>query len=53
MFQHSIPEAGIQIPEGTVKPEENTYNAVIREIEEETGLKNVDVEATCTRLLGK
>ncbi|MCO0598030.1 NUDIX domain-containing protein [Peribacillus butanolivorans] len=45
VFQHSIPEAGIQIPKGTVKPEENTYNAVIREIEEETGLKNVDVEA--------
>ncbi|USK53217.1 NUDIX domain-containing protein [Cytobacillus solani] len=38
IFQHSIPEAGIQIPKGTVKPNENTYKAVIRELEEETGL---------------
>lgn len=44
VFQHPITEAGIQIPKGTVKPEEDTYNAVIREVEEETGLRNFDVE---------
>ncbi|MEG0416724.1 MAG: NUDIX domain-containing protein [Erysipelothrix sp.] len=43
VFQHSNPEAGIQIPKGTVKPNEDTYNAVRREIEEETGLSNFDV----------
>lgn len=44
VFQHPIPEAGIQIPKGTVNAEEDTYNAVIREIEEETGLKNFEVD---------
>ncbi|NRF44489.1 NUDIX domain-containing protein [Bacillus subtilis] len=44
VFQHPIKEAGIQVPKGTVKHDEHTYNAVIREIEEETGLKNFEVE---------
>jgi 8-oxo-dGTP pyrophosphatase MutT (NUDIX family) len=44
VFQHPIAEAGIQIPKGTVKPDEDTYQAVIREIQEETGLKNFEVE---------
>lgn len=44
VFQHPIAEAGIQIPKGTVKPKEDTYHAVIREIEEETGLKIFRVE---------
>jgi 8-oxo-dGTP pyrophosphatase MutT (NUDIX family) len=44
VFQHPITEAGIQIPKGTVNTEEDTYNAVIREIKEETGLKNFEVE---------
>lgn len=44
VFRHSVPEAGIQIPKGTVKPKEVTHNAVIREIEEETGLRNLTVE---------
>ncbi|MGD7043120.1 NUDIX hydrolase [Jeotgalibacillus proteolyticus] len=44
VFQHPIPQAGIQIPKGTVKAEESTRHAVIREIEEETGLRNVQVE---------
>ncbi|TQR17704.1 NUDIX hydrolase [Psychrobacillus vulpis] len=44
VFRHSNAEAGIQIPKGTVKPKEDTYNAVIREIEEETGLRNFKVE---------
>ncbi|MFC0471335.1 NUDIX domain-containing protein [Halalkalibacter kiskunsagensis] len=44
VFQHPIAEAGIQIPKGTVQPEEDTQYAVIREIEEETGLRNFHVE---------
>jgi 8-oxo-dGTP pyrophosphatase MutT (NUDIX family) len=44
VFQHPIAEAGIQIPKGTVKPEEDTHYAVAREIEEETGLRNFYVE---------
>ncbi|WP_245308200.1 NUDIX domain-containing protein [Halalkalibacter urbisdiaboli] len=44
VFQHPITEAGIQIPKGTVQPEEDTQYAVIREIEEETGLRNFHVE---------
>nr|WP_240468614.1 hypothetical protein [Gracilibacillus sp. YIM 98692] len=30
VFQHPIAEAGIQIPKGTVKNGEDTFNAVIR-----------------------
>lgn len=44
VFQHPIPEAGIQIPKGTVKPEEDPFHAVIREIHEETGLSDFKVE---------
>ncbi|WP_234447096.1 NUDIX hydrolase [Virgibacillus salexigens] len=44
VFQHPIAEAGIQIPKGTVKEGEDTFNAVIREIKEETGLDNFEVE---------
>ncbi|MFJ5766482.1 NUDIX domain-containing protein [Lysinibacillus sp. NPDC093210] len=44
VFRHSITEAGIQIPKGTVKPKESTYHAVIREMKEETGLKDFNVE---------
>jgi 8-oxo-dGTP pyrophosphatase MutT (NUDIX family) len=44
VFRHKdIPEAGIQIPKGTVKEEEDTYNAVIREIKEETGIQSFKV----------
>jgi|SRR5690625_2310389 len=45
VFRHPIAEAGIQIPKGTVKPNENTYNAVIREVKEETGLEVFEVES--------
>lgn len=45
VFQHPNAEAGIQIPKGTVKPEEDTYYAVTREIEEETGLRDFQVES--------
>lgn len=44
VFRHSIPEAGIQIPKGTVEADEDTYNAVIRKIKEETGLNNFEVQ---------
>ncbi|WP_240468775.1 NUDIX domain-containing protein, partial [Gracilibacillus sp. YIM 98692] len=44
VFQHPIAEAGIQIPKGTVKNGEDTFNAVIREIKEETGLRNFSVD---------
>jgi 8-oxo-dGTP pyrophosphatase MutT (NUDIX family) len=44
VFRHKdIPEAGIQIPKGTVKEDEDTYNAVIREIKEETGIQSFEV----------
>ena len=45
VFLHKdIPEAGIQIPKGTVKEEEDTYSAVIREVKEETGIQKCEVE---------
>ncbi|MGE7879395.1 NUDIX hydrolase [Peribacillus muralis] len=44
VFRHPIREAGIQIPKGTVEPHENTYEAVIREMKEETGLESLQVE---------
>ncbi|MGA9287685.1 MAG: NUDIX domain-containing protein [Anaerobacillus sp.] len=44
VFQHPIAEAGIQIPKGTVNPDESPSEAVVREIEEETGLKNAWME---------
>ncbi|WP_281974318.1 NUDIX hydrolase [Halobacillus litoralis] len=44
VFQHPFKEAGIQIPKGTVKGGEDTYDAVIREIKEETGLEDFMVE---------
>lgn len=44
VFRHSVLEAGIQIPKGTVMPKESTKDAVIREMQEETGLKDFKVE---------
>ncbi|MFD6211049.1 NUDIX domain-containing protein [Peribacillus sp. NPDC060253] len=44
VFQHPISEAGIQIPKGTVEPQEDAYQAVIREMKEETGHENFHVE---------
>ncbi|PJF22705.1 MAG: hypothetical protein CUN56_04620 [Phototrophicales bacterium] len=34
------PEAGIQVPGGTIEPNEDPAHAAIREAEEETGLKS-------------
>ncbi|WP_335808448.1 NUDIX domain-containing protein [Halobacillus litoralis] len=44
VFQHPCAEAGIQIPKGTVQRDEATIYAVRREVEEETGLRNFQVE---------
>lgn len=45
VFLHPVAEAGIQIPKGTVEFEESPCHAVRREVEEETGLKNFQVES--------
>jgi len=45
VFRHSNPAAGRQIPKGTVKKGEDTIHAVIREMNEETGLKKFKVGA--------
>lgn len=45
VFKHKdVPEAGIQVPKGTVKKDETTYDAVIREVKEETGLEEFEVK---------
>ncbi|MCE7792941.1 NUDIX domain-containing protein [Salipaludibacillus sp. CUR1] len=41
VFQHPVPEAGVQIPKGTVETEEAPDEGVIREMKEETGLNDV------------
>jgi ADP-ribose pyrophosphatase YjhB (NUDIX family) len=41
VFEHrDFPEAGVQVPAGTVKDGENPEDAVMREVAEETGLEN-------------
>lgn len=43
VFLHlDFPEAGIQVPSGTVKDGETPIQATFREVFEETGLKNVE-----------
>ncbi len=44
VFQHPMAEGGIQIPKGTVRDDETPLEAVIREIQEETGLVDFTVE---------
>ena len=42
VFKHvDFPEAGIQVPGGTVEPGEDPAKAVLREVREETDLKDV------------
>ncbi|WP_197538394.1 NUDIX hydrolase [Nocardia cyriacigeorgica] len=44
VFDHTAhPEAGTQIPAGGVHPGESLEQAVLREVAEETGLRNVSV----------
>jgi 8-oxo-dGTP diphosphatase len=50
IFRHTdFPEAGIQVPAGTVKPGERPEDAVLREAIEETGLTDL----TLTSFLGE
>jgi len=50
VFEHTeFPEAGIQVPAGTVDPGEDPQTAVLREAYEETGLSNLKL----VRALGK
>lgn len=46
LFTHPWrPEAGIQVPAGTVEPHEQPVHAVMREASEETGLKDLRLGA--------
>ena len=50
VFRHvDIPEAGLQVPAGTVQDGESPERAVLREAQEETGLKDL----VLVRSLGK
>ena len=45
LFTHpKSPEAGIQVPAGTIEPGENPQDAVMREAKEETGLTELRYE---------
>jgi 8-oxo-dGTP diphosphatase len=47
VFRHTdFPEAGIQVPAGTVMPNEDLSAAVLREAQEETGLRGLRIK-TC------
>lgn len=43
--QPESPEAGVQVPAGTMDPDESPYAAVLREAREETGLDNLAIRA--------
>ena len=44
VFNHrGMPEAGLQVPAGTVEPHESPEEAVLREVSEETGIKDIQV----------
>jgi 8-oxo-dGTP pyrophosphatase MutT (NUDIX family) len=42
--QPEFPDAGVQVPAGTIEPHEDKQNAALREAEEETGLRDLRVE---------
>lgn len=49
LFRHpDVPEAGIQVPAGTIRSDETPESAVMREAQEETGLESLSL----VRLLG-
>jgi len=41
--QPAFPKASIQVPAGTVQPDEDIESAVMREAEEETGLRDLQI----------
>jgi|MDSZ01.2.fsa_nt_gb 8-oxo-dGTP pyrophosphatase MutT (NUDIX family) len=43
VFRHPNPEAGVQVPKGTIDPAEGPGEAVLRELEEESGLTIEDL----------
>jgi ADP-ribose pyrophosphatase YjhB (NUDIX family) len=44
VFKHTrYPEAGIQVPGGTVEGDESPEDAVLREVREETGLNDLEI----------
>jgi 8-oxo-dGTP pyrophosphatase MutT (NUDIX family) len=46
VFSHPHhPEAGIQVPAGTIEPGESPEDAVLREAREETGLQSLEIRA--------
>ena len=46
VFNHpKHPEAGIQVPGGTIEPDESPAEAVLREAQEETGLDNLEIRS--------
>ena len=46
VFRHPLhPEAGIQVPAGTIKAGESPHDAVLREAQEETGLGQLELRA--------
>lgn len=42
VFEHRDRDAGVQVPKGTVDPEEPPRDAAVRELREETGVSDVD-----------
>lgn len=50
LFTHpESPEAGIQVPAGTIEPGEDPKEAVMREVREETGLAELKYEKLLTQ----
>lgn len=44
VFDHPEPAAGTQIPKGGVEPGETPREAVVREVAEESGLTDIEIE---------